>query len=274
LKRQKPLSYFERQRLEGLLKDSQVLAKGIEELEERIARWEKNLRRERQRVVDVYRRDLERLLSALEKAGGTAEEASLVKQLQQLRQKKAAVEEELRGHRLSARPFPPVTWQADDSPRQIQEKADLLKDQEDKARRYTQSLEVRLRELREELRLRQRMREFVEDLRLLSQQDEPRARGGRTMTSAAETDATQWTGPGREMTDKAEAIQNPAAPTLEISSELAPSRLPTQDLERLIRSLEKERRTWTATADSLGQRAKEFYQKAEEGKVNRSEGIR
>jgi hypothetical protein len=150
----------------------------------------------------------------------------------------------------------PIEIDQSDSYKTIKQKADLVKDQEDKARKQLTLVDKRVKELKHELKLRNRMNELIADTYLMDQptekflpQNQPRGANENATFSG---------------TDKSRA---PSSTSFDVVDNLLlksdVSAVSNLDLESYIRNLQQMKVRLTQSADSLGLVADQFYQTAE-----------
>ncbi len=251
--------YLEQQKLQALLEASQELGEKVAALEAELRDAKKSRSKRAQELLRLYDKEIAaRLERAQEKSVSKPQKKTLLKQIKILRQKRQQVREAAGIQPVSDIAVSALSISPDDSPRQIRQKADLLKDQEDKLRRLAETLEERRTGLRQELDLRTRMGELVSDLALFDQQDEVLTEAS-TAREAAQTGLTD-TGP-RERGQISAAESGLGLVGQKVFDY---ETLSTGQLEELVARLAGQRQRAASQADSLAARAKAFYQAAEE----------
>lgn len=258
LKSKKKLSYLERQKLEALLKASQDISKKVAALGRKIRESQQRHTQTGQQLIKLYESEIDKAVAALEKGGQNVQNRqTLLNRIDRLRHKRTSVQhaaglqtvDELQINQLDISP--------NDTPRQVRQKGDLLKDQEEKYRKRARALQTRAAELQKELDLRTRVSEMVEDLALFDQQEEALT---NLPSQSGETAVTTGLDVGDATTRAALAgetilVGQKDFDFITLSGDL---------IEDLIASLAHQKQEAEARADSLSQRATQFYHAAEE----------
>ncbi|MBN1999862.1 hypothetical protein JW935_20060 [candidate division KSB1 bacterium] len=164
------LSFFERRRLEGLLKRSQALSKQQEQAVVFLNGLSEDKQQKQIQLEHLYDSAIDSLMSEIRRGRGKNPRikvlADQVRQLQLGRQNiragTPAVQPADRGPLL----------EQNDMPEDIQAKADFYRDRIDRYRAKAEELEQRIARVRDESKLRRRMSEMVSDVRLFDQRDE------------------------------------------------------------------------------------------------------
>ncbi len=135
--------------------------------------------------------------------------------------------------------------------------ADVFKDQEDKARKQMKLVEKRVKELQNELKLRNRMNELIADTYLMDQPTEKllpqnQPRGANENASYTGTDKST-----AQSSASFDAVDN-----LLLKADV--SGISNLDLESQVRNLQQMKVRLNQSADSLHIVADQFYQAAEE----------
>jgi len=173
LKNKNALNYFQRQKLEGLLKDSQDLSNRMAAYDSEIRKMSQGLVKTGNELLTIYDSEIKKSLKNLETKDLSQEyRKTILQNIETLRRKKETIKSrtgqddaiEIRTSQLRIK--------LDDTPKRIKQKADLLKDQEDKFRRLANRLNSQKEELKKELNLRNRIDDLVTDLALFDQQEE------------------------------------------------------------------------------------------------------
>jgi len=144
-----------------------------------------------------------------------------------------------------------------DSYQAIKQKADLLKDQEDKIRKQLKSVEKKVADLENELKLRNRMNELISDTYLLDRPNE-------TLLPPAQANAT------READQMFNTIKNSELQNMSLS-DISNFLITTDvnvisnlDLDYYIQDLKHVKTMLNRSADSLHVEADQFYKAAEQ----------
>jgi hypothetical protein len=188
------------------------------------------------------------------------------KQIESLRGKRDDLQKKLRPQNVTDLKLVPLEIEADDSPKKVQQKADLMKDQQDKLVRIADQLQKRGKEAGQELAIKTRMSDLLTDLAVFDQQEE-------TLSNLT----TSGSGVRSLSDESADASQN--NPNVETGLTAPPqtnffvgqkgfdfTELSPEQLEQTIELLRKQSRQLRAKADSLGQQAKQFYETAKDMK--------
>ncbi|MFQ5676256.1 MAG: hypothetical protein ACE5G1_10195 [bacterium] len=257
------LNYFQRQKLEGLLKDSQDLSTKIRSVDAKLTANNKKLKDLGRKLLEIYEFEIRKSLANLEtKELAQSHRKTILKNIERLRRKKETVKRQINRKSPPEIRLSPLTIEPDDTPKQIEQKADLLKDQEDKFRALADKLAQQRKDLKKELNLRNRIDDLVADLALFDQQEEilsnlsPQTSGSRNLNIADESQAS---------TDVGEA-KVPGETDLFFvgQKDFDFSVLSSEQLEEILLSLEKQEQRAKARADSLRKQADTFYGTAKE----------
>ena len=257
------LNYFQRQKLEERLKKSQALSREIEQIEQRMRELRVQQDQVAEQLLQAYDAEIAAAVQRLEKEARSAtEREALASRIAGWRERQAALRVKFSRPPTVTR-LPRLSIDPDDTPKQIEQKADLLKDQEDKLRRVVLQLQQQRQELRSELELRTRINEMASDLALWDQQEEAvtplggvRALGeGETLSGTPLVDLTGGT--------EGQAV---LGDNLVVGKDFDVTTLSLEQLEAVLATLERQRQEITAKADSLGRLAEQFYQIARQKK--------
>lgn len=264
LKSKSHLSYFQRQKLENLLKESQDLSIRMTNLDSEIRKMNQELVKTGNELSSAYDIEIKKSLKNLETRNLSQEyRKTILQNVEVLRRKKETIKNrtgpedtiEIRVSKLRIEP--------DDTPKQIKQKADLLKDQEDKFRRLASRLRFQKEELTKELDLRNRIGELVTDLALFDQQEEilgnlSTAEGGSRVA------VDNASSPDPEITQGALASESNLVFVGQKDFDF--STLSTDQLEEIIESLINQEKQAEVKADSLGKQAETFYKMVKQPK--------
>jgi chaperonin cofactor prefoldin len=264
LKSQSKRSYFQQQRLERLLKDSQDVANQIEKLDSQIHSLQRSYLRTANRLVYLYDSEISKGLKQLENQKlESARQRELLAEVERLRRRSELVKEKAGQSKLAQHNIPALKIEPDDSPKQIEQKADLLKDQEDKLRVSAQQVEKQARDLKKEMELRTRMNDLVTDLAMFDQQEE--ALGNVNTFDVQQINpesATDLTVGGT----RSETGRFTEQTLIFGQKDFDFSALSPEQLEEVIANLKKHEERLKAQADSLARQAEAFYKAAKESK--------
>ncbi|MDZ7261323.1 MAG: hypothetical protein ONB05_04375 [candidate division KSB1 bacterium] len=270
LKEQGDLNYLQRKKLEHHLQDSQDLALKIERLDGQLVAIAPELELRRARLFQAYQQEMEQILGLLEK---DPPRQNLLVRLQELEQKKRDLQTKINQELPSDHNLVMMTIGNDDTPYQIQQKADFLKDQEEKLRSRALSIDKQIKQLKKELHTRERMADLVKDVHLFDQREELIGKENlpRVVESEPEIGTNSYDSRREALSAKSGEVSkflNPISPLKSDFEEINPGNLSIPDLERLIERLEQDKQAALTTADSLKAQAELFYQEAQKRKIN------
>lgn len=273
LRREEPLNFIERQHLESLLKESLTLTQKIENLQREMNHIQQELKTKRSELIDIYDRKFESLLKILDSNPSALQRKESLAELQRIKMKKAKIQEPLFHEQLFL-PEMKIIFKIEDNdtPHRLKEKADYLKDQEDRHRRHATRLYKKTSELEKELNLREKMSDFINDLALFDQQEEPLQKNKATESISNNTYTDKFSeetavdnrgfATYREKNFILDNIfLNPEIQTASLQS------LTISDLEIILKKLKKEKDRINRIADSLNIQAELFYKAAQARKA-------
>jgi len=268
LKQQKSLNYFQRRRLENYLKSSQKLAEQSEMTDQTIKTINQHLNVSRKQLIDQYNSSIDDLVTRLKDNALTeALKKELLQQLTSIKLKRETLQAKLElGIQLPLNTGQ-ITLDADDSPRQIKEKADLLKDWEQKLRATTAKLTEIIVNLNDEIEIQDRMAEFAQELSLFSHQDEPTSISATSDKSAPSYEERYDIQENAFLLDAQHSKSSIFAlfPGMTFSNDEFSS-LNELDIHTIIKELQQRSKQMLQTADSLKIKADFFYRQAEQAK--------
>lgn len=261
LKDKSRLNYFQRQNLEGLLKDSQDLSNQITALDSRLRQTHQRWVETGRELIKIYDSQIRKSLTNLETRELSPEfRKTVLQNIEKLRREKENIKRKLTEQDRTEIRLSEIQIEPDDTPKQIQQKADLLKDQEDKFRVLAKQLNSRKQELQKELNLRSRIDDLVMDLALFDQQEEIlgnlSASGANLQTEDVQTAV--------DFTERSTFSDNDLF--LVGQKDFDFSTLSSEQLEEIIENLAKQEQQAKTKADSLDKRAETFYRAAKESK--------
>lgn len=262
LKRNDDLSFFQRQRLNKLLKDSQQISNGVESIDSEINIAGKRYTQIGEKLLQLYDAEIEAALGSLERSEQISVRQKAVRTIAALRAKKDDLQAKIDPNKLKDLKISELRIDVDDSPRQIERKADLLKDQEEKLRAQVVRLEKQTTELERELVIRDRMSDFMTDIALFDQQEETLGNltPGRTQGVANLNAADEASGSADL------AVRQDAGNLFVGQKDFDFTNFSPGRLEAAIELLKRQQKQFTIHADSLGQQANLFYKTAKEMK--------
>lgn len=260
IKNQKSISYFQQQKLENLLKQSQSISGQIFTIDFAIRQLRSSYEKIGKQLIDQIDIQIKDHLSKLEREHpGKSVERKYLKEIKTLRSRKESVKRRIIQKNLQALHLTKVVILPTDTPQKIRQKADLLKDQEDKLRRFAKILQQKRDELQKEVDLRGRIDDLVSDLALFDQQEEMLGELATNTNEAALVDASN-------MTDAQGRIFQKTDDILVGPKDFDFSELTTDQLENILVELAAKKKRVEVQADSLRHRADTFYQAAEKSK--------
>jgi hypothetical protein len=268
LKEKQTLNYFQRRRLEGYLKKSQELSGQIEQLGEYINSAKRELSEKRKQLIALYGKKIDDIVKKLKNEKlGEKEKINVMNELNLVKQKRESLQAQIDlGIRYPLN-MTEIKLDENDSPRQIKEKADLLKDLEKSLRVDADKLQAIISNLQEEIEIREKMVELAQDVSLFSHRDEP-LREDISMVN----DESKFFGAEDlrsnaflKGADFSRSSILPLFPELIIEKDI--SQLSNKDIQAFINGLKQRKKQMLHSADSLSIRADDFYQQAEQAKI-------
>jgi chromosome segregation ATPase len=259
LKSKDHLNYFQRQRLEGLLKDSQVLSNRIEALDTQLRTLNNDFDKIGMKLSERYDAEIKRRLNILEtKKLPDAVRQAEAQELEHLRVRHELIKQKLGSVDLSQFKIVRVQIEPDDTPKQVEQKADLLKDQEEKLRRLAAQINKQSKQLKREMELQNRINDLVTDIGVFDQQEE--ALSNVDDLARAENPGATSTG---SFEDQVRAIEKNL---LVGQRDFDFSTLSSEQVEELLANLNQRELQFKAQADSLARQAEAFYKAAQDMK--------
>ncbi|MGQ9852501.1 MAG: hypothetical protein ACUVTG_03770 [Candidatus Oleimicrobiaceae bacterium] len=259
LKEQKQ-GFVQRHRLEHALRELQVLAQTVEGLENQL----RELRAARDSTLIAlwahYDEQASKLAKSLEKELPhltETERLERARDLAALRRKRAEVSGRLTVVPVAPNSLPRWALSPEEDYRRLEDKAALLLDRAFRLREEAAVAGKRLKQLREEIALRQRLNELVNDVALFDQHDE-------TITPLAKraemvpTEFTSDTRSGLGSTTGAHAVVAPTARPWSAD----PAQLSSAEAELFMRQLQAEKARLVALAGTLEARSRVLTKKA------------
>ncbi|MBC7187463.1 MAG: hypothetical protein H5U38_10550 [Calditrichaeota bacterium] len=266
-----PQNFVQRYRLERALRELQALAEETESLERQQQELQAALDTTLVTLWRHYDAEVTRLAESLEEGAGRVSHAAWqekVRALALLRRKRAEVAGRIAVVPAVVDSIPRWALSPEDDHRRLEDKAALLLDRAARLRQEASSADKRLKQLREEVTLRERLNELVSEVALFDQRDEtarPMAQGGSR--------AALETGPGRGATDYAAAGAASSSGVVAPAGRLwstDPSQLSTAEARIFMRELEAQKGHLLALADTLAARAHELTKRAEALRAQRA----
>lgn len=260
LKSRDRLSYFQRQKLEALLKQSQTVSNQIESIDGEIRILDRNLTRAGETLIERYNSQIDRLLAKSQNSKlSTQARKNLLSEINTLRTKRAAVKQKIKPSSPEPVGLTRVEIEPDDSAKKITQKADLLKDQEDKLRRLVGQIAQQTQDMQKELRVRTRINEMVTDMAVFDPLDEA---VGDVSALGAQALAEE----SRDLSATPEKNLGQSDDQFLIGRDFDITNLSSEQLEDAIEALENRQKQARAKADSLARQAERFYKAAQDRK--------
>ncbi len=257
------LNYFQHQKLEGLLKDSQDLSNRMADFDSEIDKMNQNLVKTGNELLTICDSEIRKSLNNLEnKDLSQGYRKTILQNIETLRRKKKNVKNRIGQENTIKIRMSQLRIAPEDTPRKIKQKADLLKDQEDKFRHLASRLSSQREELTKELNLRNRIDDLVTDLALFDQQEEilgnlSTSEGGSKLAGA---DAN----PNPEISQGFSASESNLIFVGQKDFDF--STLSTEQLEEVIENLMAREKQAEVKEDSLGRQAETFYKAVKQPK--------
>ena len=261
LKTEESLNIFQRQRLEKLLMISQMIDLELTELDRDMAESKKQFQLLLEEIVDWYDKQIEDILK--ESKTNTQDSDNYkdkYKQLKELKEERDKYSKKLKPQSVNLTAGTDVNINEFDNYERIIQKADLLKDQEDKIRNQGQFVNQQVNDLHKEMKLRSRMNELIADTYLMDYHSEKPLVSAQ-LKGAKEIDNTYIKTDERESSLSAASPVN-ATDMLILQTDV--SKISNLDMEVYIQRLKQLEIQLIKSADSLGAKAKQFYEAAEQ----------
>lgn len=253
LKSNQDMNIFQRRRLEQLLKSSQEFDQKISEIDQKIDKLDHEYQAIVREIVSWYDGQIANII-------GNAKSKKLSQQMsQQLtgwNSERSQYLKKIKQNQVHFQLIRPIEIEDSDSYQTIRQKADLVKDQEDKLRKQIKSVVKRVAELQTDLKLRNRMNELISDTYLMDQPTEKflpqnQARGANDNATYSEADKSK-----AQSSTSFDVVDN-----LLLRTDI--STISNLDVESYIRNLQQMKLQLGQSADSLRSIADQFYQAAE-----------
>jgi hypothetical protein len=275
LKNQKDSGYFQRQRLENLLKNSQELTRETEVLDKEIFSANQKLQLQCEQLIQMYDIEIDKLINQIKnrKIDKSARK-DMMFQLGVTKEKRELVQSRIELGIQEIIELNQFALESEDNPRQMREKAEWLQDQEKKLRTNAAGVGRIIKNLKDEIEIRDKMVELEQDLTIFSHRDEPlkastTTQAGGNDKRTSDQESFNW----NFQNDDLFAQQNNAArnnaylqlpmtskssirplfPNLSIKRDA--TELSAQDIQTYILNLESRKKLLISTADSLKSRA-------------------
>ena len=259
LKQKKSLSIFQRQRLEDLLRSSQQLEQQIFEIDQKIVGLNKQHQSLLKQLVAYYDREIDELVARQKnEILPPARQKVLYQSLTSLKADRDRYLKKIKPDLINVSMQGQIRIEATDSYQAIKQKADLLKDQEDKIRRQMNAVEKKVADLKNELKLRNRLNELISDTYLLDKPNETLIRRPAQLDATRESEQTFNTLKNSELQNMSLSDISNFLITTEVNE------ISHLDLEYYIKDLNQVKTMLKRSADSLAVAADKFYQAAEQ----------
>lgn len=156
-------SLIKEYQLKESLKESHRLSQKIEALNRQIRELEKEGETLNERLVALYENKLDALIRNLEKEKDSGRRDQILKEIVAWHQKKSRLLATQPSEPGRLAPLPNITVRAEDTPEEIREKINLVKDYQDKLTRQIQELDKGIRSYKAEKRTREKLAEFISE---------------------------------------------------------------------------------------------------------------
>ena len=258
LKKKSSLNIFQRQKLEDLLKSSQQFEQDMIEIDQKIYALDHEHQLVLKQLIEYYDGAIEQIVAIQKKKRlQSAQQKAQYQRLTALRTDRDKYLRQIKSNLINVPMDGEIQIEATDSYQAIKQKADLLKDQEDKIRKQARAVEKKVADLENERKLRNRMNELISDTYLLDKPNE-------TLLPPAQVDAN------REVDQTFNTIKNSELNNMtlsDISNFLITTdvnRISHLDLDYYVQDLRQVKTMLNRSADSLSVAADQFYRAAEQ----------
>lgn len=264
-KAKESLNVFQRRRLEGYLKTSQQLSNDLESKQKSLNSIKRKLEINWKTLIRFYDKEITTVMQAFRNDSlENDRKKSLLAYLAQIKEKRETlqaklelvIEEPLNMDQLDFSDLTDI--------RQIKEKADWLKDQEEKLRKNIGELKHIINNLKEEIEIREKMLEFRQDISFFNHQDEtlnPQMAESRSAEKNGIQTDFRDNNAFLDTEDLSKSSLLPLFPEITVGKDAA--NLTNLDIQTFIRGLEERKARLLSAADSLKLKANELYRKAE-----------
>jgi len=254
LKSKQDLNIFQRRRLEQMLKSSQELDQKITEIDQKIDKLDRDHQAILGELISWYDGEIAKMVDS---GQGKKLSQSQADKLSQWNLERNEYLKQVKQNHIQFQTSKPIQIDESDSYQTIKQKADLVKDQEDKARKQIKLVDKRVKELQSELKLRSRMNELIADTYLMDQptekllpQNQPRGANDNAAFTESDKAARAQSSTSFDVVDNL-LLKTDVSGTSNL------------DLESYIRNLQQMKVRLNHSADSLRIVADLFYQAAE-----------
>jgi len=256
LKSEKNLNIFERQKLEQLFKKTQELEIKNQEKRQRLEKTEEEYQIFLHDVIVWCDGQIQSYLALIEnKKKGTQAQRAKLKELYALKKIRKEYFRKLKPLSIPVQINASIEINEFDSYEKIIQKADVVKDQEDKVRKKLSALKERMKEAENELTLRNKMNELISDTYLMEHQSE-------TLISSRQSEK------GKTLTWDGETLNSEESVEISLNNfdhflKSDVSEFSNMDLEFYLQNLKSMISKLNHSADSLQLKAETFYRSAE-----------
>jgi len=258
LKKKPSINIFQRQKLEDLLKSSQHLAQEIFEIDQKIVSLDQEHQLILKQLIDYYDSEIEKIVDRQKKKPLPPDhQQTQYQHLTALKTERDNYLQKIKSNLINVSMNRQIRIEATDSHQAIKQKADLLKDQEEKIRNQAKAVEQKVADLEHEQKLRNRMNELIADTYLLDKPNE-------TLLPPSQVDAN------REVDQTFNTIKNSELSNMSLSDisnfliTTDVNRISHLDLDYYIQDLRHVKKMLNYSADSLAVAADQFYKSAEQ----------
>ncbi len=257
LKKKPNLNIFQRQKLEDLLKFSQQLEQKIFEIDQKMSLLDHDHQFALKKLIDYYDSEIEKIVDQQKiRSLPEDQQKSEYQKLVALKIDRDKYLKKIKSNLINIPMDREIQIHVTDSYQAIKQKADLLKDQENKIRKQLKAVEKKVADLENERKLRNRMNELISDTYLLDKPNE-------TLLPPVQENAT------REVDQTFNTIKNSELENMSLSDisnfliTTDVNRISHLDLDYYIQDLKHVKTMLNRSADSLAVAADTFYKAAE-----------
>lgn len=262
LKSRDNINIFQRQKLEQLLKSSQQLDQKLSEVNRKLSLCREQHQLVLKQLIVWYDNQIENLLNfEKEKKLSSQRQRDHYQQILNLKTERDNYLKKVMFNSIGFQLSKPISIQDSDNYETIKQKADLLKDQEDKIRKQLKLVNKKVEDVQKEIKLRNRMNELIADTYLMDQPTEkflPQNQDKGAIDNAVFSE----TGERNVQTNASFDVVDNLLLKTDISN------ISNLDLESYVRNLQQMKVRLNQSADSLHSAADQFYQAAEKKRQN------
>ncbi len=259
------LSIFNRYRLDAKLRESKEMADKLQECESEINAARKDYRELAVSLDRLYTKSINDLLAQF----GQTITNDMAGKLSELYSLRNSWREKVPERSTGALILFDVQLDSLDGPREIREKADLVRDMEEEVRTKRQLLEKKVNDLKDEKKIREKMGDFLQEVTLFGDRERGR-RDDQTLSENIPAIADIAL-EGADRFSKLDGLSSSQTVTRdqvfrfwETVETLDPANLSSQNIDQIIGQYQKIIDQLAAKADELHNKAQSFYKKSED----------